>query len=166
MADKSKKPRKYLTKRKTIVLSVIVLAVVATIVAYLVSNNEKRQAAEAEDQKNRATKVISSEEVSGKIEQEKDQSEKARLYLDLAMTKQQEGSPDEALDAALKSAELKPTHDAYAIAGGLYKLAENKEKAIEMFRKALELAEKTDNPNEVTPYNNYRMEIMELGGEA
>lgn len=167
MAKQANNWKRYWTKRKLIVLTVLIVAVLTTLVTYfiVVGQNDK-QAKENDENTPRPMKVLTGDEIAGQIERSTEDKEKASLYLDLASTKQGEGKLQEALDAAMKSIEINPTHEAYAMAGAIYVMSENNEKALEMYQKALGLTEKVENPNEVSPYNNYRMEILNLGGQV
>lgn len=165
MAKKASKMKKYLSKRNVLIFCVVAMAAVGLAI-YLVyrdgANNETNKPQEVE---NFRIKIPNSEEVSRSIEQTEDQTEKAKLYLDLASSKHGEGKVEEALDIATQSIDTKPTRQGYATAGALYKQLGNKEQAIEMFTKALELSDKPEYPDEVSPYNEYTLEIRELKGE-
>lgn len=145
------------------IVLIILMTIVGVLVWYFVYKSPNKNAAE-DIEITEQMKVVKSETILEEIKNTESADERARLYLDLASIRQSEGQEEEALVAALKSIELKPSHEAYAIAGVIYKNQGLKEEAIATYEKALELTEKTDDPNELTDYNNYLIEINDLRG--
>lgn len=161
--------KKRLHKKRRMVIIAVVLVLLAAGGAgayYYWQAQQSDKPAEDSTAAPQAAPLESSEDVDKQIQTTDDNKEKAKLYLDLSSAKQREGDVQAGLDAVLQSIELHPTHLAYAAAGALYAQLGDTAAAIDMYRKALELTEKTDNPNQVSFYNDYRLEIKALGGEV
>lgn len=174
MSEKTKKTntnakRRYLTKRNIIALGGGLVILIVGLVVFLtisVKEGDQSDSSGGTEEPFIMAPVGSSSDVANKIESTEDNKEKAKLYLDMAISKQREDDMQGALDAALASAELEPSHLAYASAGAMYRGLGDTENAVEMYKKALSLTERTENPNKVSFYNDYRMVILDLGGQV
>lgn len=154
-------------KKLIIVLAIIIGLIVIAAVGYRLMPQSKEQNDNKEDASIEHAQPVAlrtSSDLQGDIDTTDDAAKKAGLYMALAANEQREGNFEAALNASMKSIEIYPTHEAYASAGSLYKAQGNTTAALEMYNKALTLTESSDNPDDNTPYNTYKMRIRELEG--
>ncbi len=161
---KSGKIRQLFTKKRVVIATAVVLAVlaVATTLLYVFYRDSPAKVPEASSTENKGIVIEKPSNLSSQLDSAKTDAEKIKLYEKLIASQQLDNDLKGAIVTGIQYAEFAKTGSAYGQLAGLYELQGDNDNAIINYKKAIELSPKASDDNSASPYVYYSQKLTSL----